>query len=133
MASNREFEIRKRGKAGEGYVCDYLRSKGCSITAVNNSSRYGEIDVIAENEVRIIFVEVKTRTESSLAGGFESITRSKQRKISLTAADYLLKHPTNKQPRIDCAQVIVNGKTNELIRLEYIKNAIEQTGGYSPL
>ena len=50
MKLDRDFEIRERGKLGEQYVCEYLRSRGCEIKAVNYSSRFGEIDIIAENE-----------------------------------------------------------------------------------
>ena len=130
MELDRSFEISQRGKAGERYVCDYLKAHGCTITATNYSSRYGEIDVIAENEVRIIFVEVKTRTNASKTTGFESITPSKIRKFTKTVADYLTKNSTDKQPRIDCAQVIVDKRTNELIKIDYIKNAVEQTEAY---
>ncbi len=122
---SREFEIRRRGKAGEEHVCRYLKDRGCTIRARNYSSRWGEVDIIAENEVRMIFVEVKTRTPDSLAGGFESITPSKIRKFTKTVMDYLMKHPTDKQPRIDCAQVIVDGKTNAVLKMDYIKNAVE--------
>lgn len=127
---DRDFEIRSRGKLGERYVCDYLKAHGCTIAATNYSCRYGEIDIIAENEVRIIFVEVKTRTSSSMVGGFESITGAKLRKFTRTVAEYLTKHRTDKQPRIDCAQVIVDRRTNALIKIDYIKNAVEQTGTY---
>ncbi len=133
MKLDRDFEIRERGKLGEQYVCEYLRSRGCEIKAVNYSSRFGEIDIIAENEVRIIFVEVKTRTKESMTGGFESITPSKIRKFTKTVADYLMKNKAAKQPRIDCAQVIVDGGSNALVKIDYMKNAVEQAGEYSPL
>ncbi|MBQ1546328.1 MAG: YraN family protein [Clostridia bacterium] len=125
---DRKHDIADRGKIGEKYVCDYLIKNQCKIAAVNYSSRYGEIDIIAENKTWIIFVEVKTRTQGSMVGGFESITRSKIQKITKTAAYYLMAHPTSKQRRIDCAQVIVNSD-NELVRIDYIKNAVLQTGG----
>lgn len=50
------------GKAGEDYVAKYLKSKGFIILKRNwRDSRYGEIDIIAENRDYIVFVEVKTR------------------------------------------------------------------------
>ena len=120
---NRDYEIRQRGRVGEDAVCAYLEKHGCSITARNYSSRYGEIDIIAENEVRIIFVEVKTRTVSSMAEGFESITAAKVRKFLTTVEDYLMKHNTEKQPRADCAKVTVDD-ANNVIKIDYIKNAM---------
>lgn len=120
---NRDLKIRQRGKAGERYVAKYLEEHGCTIVALNWSSRYGEIDVIAENEARIIFVEVKTVTSRSLSSGFERITPSKLRKFTKTVEVYLYQHPTDKQPRIDCAQVTVNDSDNSLVKIDYIKNA----------
>ena len=77
-----------------------------------------------------MFVEVKTRTQRSMVGGFESITSTKLKRFTRTVADYLSKHSTDKQPRIDCAQVIVDERTNRLLSIEYIKNAVEQAAGY---
>ena len=121
---NRSFRIRQRGKAGELYVREYLEAHGCEIVTMNYSSRWGEIDIIAENEARIIFVEVKTITSGSASSGFERITPSKLRKFTLTVQDYLVAHPCDKQPRIDCAQVTVREKDNSLVGIDYLKNAV---------
>lgn len=120
---NRSFKIKDRGKLGELYVRKYLEQHGCTIVQMNYSSRWGEIDIIAENDVRIIFVEVKTTAEGSPVSGFERITPSKLRKFTLTVQQYLVSHPTDKQPRIDCAQVTVSAKDNSLVKIDYLKNA----------
>lgn len=129
---DRDFKIKQRGKIGEEYVCDYLKSKGYVIVCRNYSSRYGEIDVIAQKEKVLAFVEVKTRTKDSLTGGFESITRSKVRKMLKTIADYLMKNPVEFQPRIDCASVIVYENDNSLVNIDYMENAVEQEDIYAP-
>ncbi len=129
--NNRDFEIRQRGKLGERYVCDYLENKGYNIIQTNYSSRYGEIDIIAENETIIAFVEVKTRTKKSLTGGFESVTKSKIAKFTKTAVIYMTKNNVLKQPRIDCAQVIVSEKDNRLVEISYAENSVVQWDGYS--
>lgn len=124
---SRDFKIRQRGKLGEGYVCDYLTDRGYLITATNFSCPYGEVDIIAQKNSIIAFVEVKTRTSSSLTGGFESITRSKRNKIMKTVEFYLVKNKVISQPRIDCAQVIVNNSDNTLVDIIYIENALEES------
>ena len=124
--SNSDFAIKERGKLGESYVCDYLKEKGYKIVATNFSSRYGEIDIIAQNQKFIVFVEVKTRVSNSLTGGFERITKSKINKITKTIYCYLSKNETTLQPRIDCAEVLVNPNDNGLIKINYIENAVEQ-------
>lgn len=130
MKNDRDFEIRQRGRLGEKYVCDYLVKKGYTILKTNYSSRFGEVDIIAENEKIIAFVEVKTRTKNSFTNGFESITKSKLRKFTKTVVDYLTKNNVSKQPRIDCAQVIVKEEDNSLIDISYIENAVEQSDSY---
>ncbi len=123
-------KIKQRGKAGEKYVCTYLEKNGYTIIRTNYSSRYGEIDVIAENESVIAFVEVKTRKQGSFASGLESITNSKLKKIIRTAAKYLATHNTTKQPRIDCVQVTVRDSDSDVIDFEYIENAVDDWSGY---
>lgn len=129
---NRDFKIKQRGKLGERYVGDYLSERGYSIVTNNFSCQYGEIDVIAQKDSIIAFVEVKTRTSGSMTGGLESITKSKIKKILKTAAFYLMKNNIILQPRIDCAEVIVNEYDNRLVNITYIENAVEQGGMYAP-
>ena len=50
------------GKSGENQAAEYLKSMGYSITAQNWRQGKYEVDIIAENETVILFVEVKTRT-----------------------------------------------------------------------
>lgn len=129
---SREFEIKERGSIGEKYVCDYLTQRGYVIVTNNYHSLYGEIDIVARKENVLAFVEVKTRTNSSMTGGFESITKYKIRKIIRTVGDYLMNNNSLCQPRIDCAQVIVDRTDNSLIDISYIENAVEQEGLYAP-
>ena len=49
------------GPWGEALACEYLRGRGCRIVACNYRSRFGEIDVIAEDRKFLIFAEVKLR------------------------------------------------------------------------
>ena len=119
--------IKERGRKGEKTVCEYLVNKGYKIVCTNYHSRYGEIDIIAENDSVIAFVEVKTRKNNSIVSGLESINYTKIRKIVLTLLDYTTKHNTTKQPRIDCAAVTVSCKGEEVL---YIENAVENPEDY---
>lgn len=79
---------RKRiGNEGESLVVDYLKKNGFSIVACNYQTRKGEIDIIAQKDSLIAFVEVKHRLKSYFNLS-EVITPSKQRKIIQTAATY---------------------------------------------
>ena len=52
---------KKLGDRGEDYTARYLEKQGFHIVERNWHSRYGEIDIIAENEEYLLFVEVKSR------------------------------------------------------------------------
>lgn len=114
------------GKAGEDAVCEYLENLGYSIAARNYRIKGGEIDIIAENDFYIAFVEVKTRKAGSLASGYDAVTKTKKQLIIKTAADYCWKNPNELQPRFDIAQVIM--ENNRVVSIDYIPNAFDTTG-----
>ena len=112
---------KKLGDRGEDYTARYLEKHGFHIVERNWHSRYGEIDIIAENEEYLLFVEVKTRKAGSMVPGELAVTPQKQQKLRLTAESYLLAHPTEKQPRFDVAALIVEG--DKLLDFTYYKSA----------
>lgn len=109
------------GKAGEDYAAKKLEELGYAIVARNYHSRYGEIDIIAENGAYLVFVEVKARKAGSLSSPLEAVTPQKQRRLILTAQAYLAACPSEKQPRFDVAAVTLEG--NQVTGWEYVENA----------
>lgn len=109
------------GCAGEDYAAEWLIEHGYRIVDRNYHSRFGEIDIIAENSQYIVFVEVKTREDGSMVSPVESVTRNKQRKILLTAQLFLQKSPSALQPRFDVAAVTT--VYGEPLGLKYFDNA----------
>ena len=93
------------GRAGEDYAAQKLTEQGYVIVARNYHSRYGEIDLIAEDGEFLVFVEVKLRASVSHGLPEETVTPRKQEKLRLTAETYLQTHETNKQPRFDVVEV----------------------------
>ena len=112
---------------GESFVCEYLRKNRCRILVRNYTKRGGEIDIIAENQQYILFVEVKQRGEGSFTGAAESVTFSKRQKIIRTAEIFLQGYKEGKQPRFDVA--CVGMKNGELFLENYIINAFDASGG----
>mgnify|MGYP004687710495 FL=1 len=112
---------KKLGDRGEAYTARYLEKQDFHIVERNWHSRYGEIDIIAENEEYLLFVEVKTRRAGSMVPGELAVTPQKQQKLRLTAESYLLEYPTDRQPRFDVAALIVEG--DKLLDFTYYKFA----------
>ncbi len=111
------------GRFGEDHACELLKQKGFVIIKRNYHTRRGEIDIIAANEYYIMFVEVKTRKVNSLVTGEAAVNASKRKKIYFAAIDYLLKNPTDKQPRFDVIALTANTENEvNIIKSEHYEN-----------
>ena len=93
------------GAWGEAVAAEYLRKKHYKIIASGYHSRFGEIDLIAQNRKYLIFVEVKLRKSSNFAQAREYVDTRKQDRLRLTASIYLSQNPTNLQPRFDIIEI----------------------------
>ena len=114
------------GKAGEDFVAQYLKSNGYIIIKRNwRDSRYGELDIVAENNECIAFVEVKTRQQNSLVSGVEAVDTAKQQRTKNAANSFMRKLRTKLPPRIDVAEVTIIDETDGFFqfKLNYIENA----------
>lgn len=114
----------EKGKNGEKFVAKYLENKGFKICRTNYHSRYGEIDIICENEKYIVFVEVKLRRKNSAIRGIECVGKSKKVKIIKTAFVYLINNFCSKQPRFDVAE-LNEDNVDGTLSLNYFENAFD--------
>ncbi len=122
----------KTGKIGEDFAAEYYRKLGYTVTQMNYHSRYGEIDVIAEDEFSIIFCEVKTRSSNTPTNPCEAVDTKKQQKLTLTAFKFLGESSCDKAPRFDVFEVWINN--GEIFRFNNIENAfcgIDFSGQYN--
>ena len=70
-----------KGAWGEKAARLYLEKRGWHTAATNFRTRFGEIDIIAENAQYVIFAEVKTRKNARYGPACEAVTPAKQAKI----------------------------------------------------
>ena len=120
------MSTRDTGNIGESLTAYYLERSGYKILRRNYTVKGGEIDIIAEKDGVIAFVEVKTRTPDYISGGFEAVTNRKKRLIVKTAEQYSLKHPHELQPRFDAVEIITDGK--RVTGFNYVENAFDGSG-----
>lgn len=118
------MEIKQLGNDGEQAVCSFLENEQFSIIQRNYSTRWGEVDIIAQRGEVLAFVEVKTRKHHyfSIAS---TVNRTKQQKIIKTAKYYVAVHQIqDKVIRFDVAAVLFNGAEHAI---DYIPNAFTQS------
>ena len=117
------------GKIGERRAQEFLRKKGYKITELNYRTFFGEIDAVAKKDDFIVFIEVKTRTGSSLGPPYLSVTIRKQRQIVKNALLYLKRRGLiDSYWRIDVVSVKLNHEC-EVENIEIIENAVEDYKG----
>ena len=96
----------KKGRTAEEIAAAYLKRKGYRILERNYQIRGGEIDVVAEVGSFLVFVEVKERKASAMVSPLESVTRKKRELLLRAAEVYLLRRPTQLQPRFDVVGIV---------------------------
>lgn len=111
---------RKTGTAYEKKAAAYLKDRGYRILEKNYRCPLGEIDLIAEENGYLVFVEVKYRRTSGLGTGEEAVNSRKQRRIVSTAKWYLMEHRVQRRCRFDV--VAINGT-----EIAVIQNAFDAT------
>ena len=121
------------GQLGEEKAQEEYKRLGYKIISANEynkkGKRLGEIDFIAADKHRIIFVEVKTRTVGvdKFGKGVESVNIFKQRKILAAVKMYFLRNRQyqNLQPQIDVCIMEYSGLDKSFQPAKIISNAVE--------
>ncbi|CAA7602671.1 Restriction endonuclease type II-like [Acididesulfobacillus acetoxydans] len=78
------------GLAGEDYALKVLTEAHLVVLVRNYRCARGEIDLIAQDGERIVFIEVRGRSSGRLGWGEESVTGNKMRRLRAVANYYLL-------------------------------------------
>ncbi len=116
------------GRQGETLACQYLSRQGYRIIVRNYRTKLGEIDIIAEEQGTLVFVEVKARRGHQCGHPFEAVTPSKCRQISKVALQYLAETGREGCPaRFDVVAVSFAGEAAPVIEL--VKNAFDLSYG----
>lgn len=112
------------GEWGERVAGAYLAARGVEIVARNVRTPYGEIDLIGRYRGELVFVEVKTRTNTRLGLPETSITDQKSAHLVDAAEHYLQTHPEDEVTwRIDLI-AIVGRPGRSQPQIEWFENVV---------
>ncbi|MBR5913507.1 MAG: YraN family protein [Selenomonadaceae bacterium] len=111
------------GNAGEIFAANYLESHGYKIIKKNFRVRSAEIDIVAEIDGVIVFVEVKTRSDMKHGLPVEAVNFRKQQKIIEAASVFLQDEKYfDKACRFDVIEIYSDGVK---FSARHIENAFE--------
>ena len=111
------------GDFGENAAKEYLEDMGYEILKRNFRLRFGEVDIIAQKDGCIVFVEVKTRKDNSFGEPSQYVDHKKQWNIKRAASVYTNIETT--EMRFDVIEVFYEEKDDKLYvkKLNHIENA----------
>ncbi len=105
------------GKKGEDAAVRFLAQRHYEIVDRNWVCSAGEVDIVAEDEEALVFVEVKTRSNCSKGLPEEAVTPAKRRRYEKIAAFYLRDHPVaTKQVRFDVISILAVAPERAFLR-----------------
>ena len=77
------------GKRGEDLACEALVARGYTLRHRRYRTRYGELDIVAEHQGVLVFVEVRARGSGRFGHPADSVTAQKQQRVAGMAESYL--------------------------------------------
>ena len=132
MAQNKGSRTKKQvvGDIGEDIVCRYLERNGHSVIERNYRKKWGEIDIIAQKEGVVHFVEVKTVSDSGMGEiGIDSyrpednVHPRKLKRLARVVATYLANGRDDVAWQFDIAAVFLD-KVNKKARVRYLQDIV---------
>ena len=84
------ISTRARGQLAEDRALVYLQQQGLSLVMRNYACRFGEIDLVMQEQQVLVFVEVRSRRRPGFGGAAASVNQAKQQRLWRTAEHYLM-------------------------------------------
>ena len=120
-------ERKDLGDFGERVAGAHLEAKGYRIIATRFRVREGEVDIVAQRDGVVAFVEVKTRRGDAMGTAAEQVGARKAKRLLIAAEAFGQAHPElPAERRIDVIAVDLDG-SGRVLSVEHIENAVEET------
>ncbi len=115
MGKHNEF-----GKEGERIAVDFLIKKGYRLHCQNYRYLKSEIDIIAQKEAILAFVEVRARSNDKIIPIADTITEKKIRLLVSGADHYITENNLDLEARFDVITILKNKK---IFKIEHLESA----------
>lgn len=109
------------GTRGEQAAKEFLEQRGLVYIESNFRCKMGEVDLIFQDKDERVFVEVRTRQQTSFGDGSDTVFYQKQKKLIKTAKYYQQKKNYWGDIRFDVVSIVLSGKAAPIIT--YIPDA----------
>ncbi len=113
------------GQHSENIACDYLQQQGLQLVSRNFHCRFGEIDLVMQDQKTLVFVEVRYRRNAAFGGALASITIKKQQRLLSTAKVFLQKNKKYAAMDMRFDVFAIEGNLTEPSNINWLQNAIE--------
>jgi putative endonuclease len=113
--------MNSEGALAEEWAAHYLERHGLKLIERNYRGRFGEIDLIMQDGITLVFVEVRLRKNTDFGGAAASIDTRKQRRIIRTSQQYLSNLVHTPACRFD---VVLIGDTQGM-NAQWLRNAFD--------
>lgn len=101
----------KRGAYGEKLASIYLEQKGFTIMERNYRYKRAEVDIIAQKDNLLLFVEVKARTHEGYGFPEEAVGNKKATMIIMAADQYIYEKQWQHDIRFDIVSIDLSGES----------------------
>ncbi len=116
-------DAKNTGNYGEDLAAEFLRNKKYKILGRNIRTKFGEVDILAERNKKIIICEVKTRSGDGQFGRpEEAVDYFKQQKLIKMA--HWLSEERQYANRVFQIDVIAIAIKNNEPRIEHLENVV---------
>lgn len=130
MLFKKELSTIEKGRLGENAACRYLKKQGYRILCRNFDTGFAEIDIIAQKDGTVVFIEVKTRKETVSMPAYMSVGYKKKIKIMKAAGCYIAKLEIKPKCRFDIIEVYCDEKYKKF-KFKHIENAFGSDLNYA--
>lgn len=116
MAAHNEL-----GKRGENIAKAYLENSGYGILNMNWKYGRAEIDLIASQGDKLVFVEVKTRSSRDYGEPEDFVSHKKEKQLEWASSAYIDQRNHQGEIRFDIIAIVFENK--DLYKINHIEDA----------